>query len=96
MKQPPVYLRNSHSTRGVRPGRMLTESYNFPINCGGVLVYPGDVVVADGDGVIVVPRNRALEVGKLAREVNEGDEQSRRRLYERLGIPVDDTVQEQE
>ena len=55
-----------------RPVWMLTESYNFPINCGGVLVYPGDVVVADGDGVIVVPRKHALEVGRLARQVNTG------------------------
>jgi 4-hydroxy-4-methyl-2-oxoglutarate aldolase len=50
--------------------------------------------VADGDGVIVVPRQRALEVGRLAREINTGDEQSRRRKYEKLGIPADETVRE--
>ncbi len=93
VKRPPVYCRNAHSTRGVRPGRMLTESYNFPINCGGVLVYPGDVVVADGDGVIVVPREHALEVGRLAREINQGDEESRARRYKKLGIPPDETVE---
>ena len=94
VRRPPVYLRQGLSTRGVRPGRMLTESYNFPINCAGVLVYPGDVVVADGDGVIVVPRQRALEVGRLAREINLGDEQSRAKKYETLGIPLDETVKE--
>jgi regulator of RNase E activity RraA len=78
VKKPPVYCRDGHSTRGVRPGRMITESYNFPISCGGVLVYPGDLVVGDGDGVIVVPRERALEVGRLAREIHLGDERSRR------------------
>jgi regulator of RNase E activity RraA len=93
VKKPPVYCRNGHSTRGVRPGRMLTESYNFPINCAGVLVYPGDVVVADGDGVIVVPRERALEVGQLAREIHEGDEKGRRARFERLGLPLDETVE---
>ena len=67
VKKPPVYLRQGYSTRGVRPGRMITESYNFPINCGGVLVYPGDVVVADGDGVVVVPREHALTVGQHQR-----------------------------
>ncbi len=94
VRRPPVYCRNGHSTRGVRPGRMITESYNFPINCAGVLVYPGDVIVADGDGVIVVPRERAIEVGRLAREINSGDEKSRRERYERLGIPLDDTVKD--
>jgi regulator of RNase E activity RraA len=94
VKRPPVYLRHGFSTRGVRPGRMIAESYNFPISCGGVLVYPGDVVVADGDGVIVVPRERALEVGKLAREIHIGDERSRRARFERLGIPLDETVQD--
>ena len=94
VKKPPVYVRRGHSTRGVRPGRMLTESYNFPINCAGVLVYPGDVVVADGDGVIVVPREKALEVGKLAREINVGDQRSRGQKYESLGIPRDETVKD--
>jgi regulator of RNase E activity RraA len=94
VKKPPVYLRKGHSTRGVRPGRMLTESYNFPINCAGVLVYPGDVVVADGDGVIVVPRQRALEVGRLAREINVGDQRSRAQKYDQLGIPPDETVKD--
>ncbi len=93
-KKPPVYLRKGHSTRGVRPGRMLTESYNFPINCAGVLVYPGDVVVADGDGVIVVPREHAIAVGEHAREINLGDEQSRRKSFVALGIPLDETVRD--
>ena len=94
VKKPPVYCRNGISTRGVRPGRMITESFNFPINCGGVLVYPGDVVVADGDGVIVVPREHALEVGRLALEINRGDEKSRAGRYKRIGIPLDETVRD--
>jgi regulator of RNase E activity RraA len=94
VKKPPVYLRNGHSTRGVRPGRMIVDSYNFPVNCGGVLVYPGDVVVADGDGVIMVPREHALEVGEHAREINLGDEKGRGKKYERLRIPLDETVRD--
>lgn len=73
----PVYCRNGYSTRGIRPGRLIIESYNFPISCAGVLVYPGDLIVADGDGVIVVPREHALQVGKLAKEIMEGDQASR-------------------
>ncbi len=37
-----------------------------PIACGGVAVYPGDVIVGDADGVIVVPRHLADEVAKEA------------------------------
>lgn len=88
----PVYCRDAYSTRGIRPGRLIIESYNFPMNCGGVLVYPGDLIVADGDGVIVVPREHALQVGKLAREVMEGDQKGRAKRYENLGIPLDETV----
>ena len=92
VKKISVYCTNGYSTRGVRPGRLIAESYNFPINCAGVLVYPGDVIVADGDGVIVVPREHALTVGKLAREIHIGDEKSRGQRYKRLGIKLDETV----
>jgi len=92
VKKISVYCKNGHSSRGVRPGRLIAESYNFPINCAGVLVYPGDLIVADGDGVLVVPREHALTVGKLAREIHIGDEKSRAKRYERLGIQPDETV----
>lgn len=92
VKKIAVYCKNGYSTRGVRPGRLIAESYNFPINCGGVLVYPGDVIVADGDGVIVVPRQHALTVGKLAREIHVGDEKSRAGRFKQLGIKPDETV----
>ena len=52
--------------RGIRPGRNELESVNRPVTIGGVLVRPGDVVVADGDGVVAVPRERAEEVAKAA------------------------------
>jgi regulator of RNase E activity RraA len=92
VKRIPVYCKDAYSTRGVRPGRLIAESYNFPVSVAGVAVYPGDVIVADGDGVVVVPRERALEVGRLAREINEGDEKSRGQRFRRLGIPPDRTV----
>jgi regulator of RNase E activity RraA len=41
---------------------------NLPIACGGVAVYPGDVLVGDGEGVIVVPRHLAAEVARDAAE----------------------------
>lgn len=78
--------------RGIRPGRNEVESVNRPIMCGGVLVRPGDVVVADGDGVIVVPREQAQAVATAARSILEADKAARRKLYEKLGMPPDKTV----
>ena len=92
VKKISVYCKNGYSTRGVRPGRLIAESYNFPISCADVLVFPGDLIVADGDGVLVVPREHALTIGKLAREINLGDEKSRAGRFKRLGIESDETV----
>jgi regulator of RNase E activity RraA len=42
-----------------------------PIACGGVPVYPGDMIVGDGDGVVVIPAHLAEEVAKDAFEQEE-------------------------
>ncbi len=86
----PLYFRKVG--RGIRAGRNEIESVNRPIVCGGVLVEPGDVIVADGDGVIVVPRAKAKEVAEYAQAVIEGDKGGRRNLYKKLGLPPDDSV----
>ena len=86
----PLYFRKPG--RGIRPGRNEIESVNRPIVCGSVLVEPGDVIVADGDGVIVVPRAKAKEVATYAQAVIKGDKAGRRNLYKKLGLPPDDSV----
>ena len=91
----PVYMDNMKRGRGIRPGRNELESYNEPVVIGGTYIRPGDVIVADGDGVIVVPREQAVNVADAAREEKNIDMAARRKLYEELGIPVDFTVEDQ-
>lgn len=86
----PLYLRKKG--RGIRPGRNEIESINRPISIGGVLVCPGDVVVGDGDGVVVVPRAVAEQVAKYANEILTSDKAGRKGLYKKLGRPLDKTV----
>jgi len=86
----PVYSRGV--SRGIRPGRLELDSTGEPVTVGGVLVRPGDVVVADGDGVIVVPGELAGRVAEIAAQIQEGDKAGRRKLYDRLGRVDDFTV----
>ncbi len=90
----PVYWDMMNRGRGIRPGRNEIESVNKPVSIGNVLVRPGDIVVADGDGVIVVPREHAKPVAEYAHEVLRKDKQGRKSLYEQLNIPLDKTVQQ--
>lgn len=73
-------------------GRLQFDAYDIPIAVGGVLVRPGDLVVADGDGVIVVPLEIAHDVAKYAHQELRSDKASRRQKYERLGLELDETV----
>jgi regulator of RNase E activity RraA len=86
----PLYLRKPG--RGIRPWRNEVESVNRPVVVGGVLVNPGDVIMADGDGVLVVPRDVAVEVARFAHKIIEADKAGRRELYKKLGLPEDPSV----
>jgi 4-hydroxy-4-methyl-2-oxoglutarate aldolase len=55
-------------------------SVNVPVVCAGAAIAPGDVVVADIDGVVIVPRQAAAEVARAGRERVAKEEKSRERL----------------
>jgi regulator of RNase E activity RraA len=79
-------------SQGMVQGRLQFDAYDIPVEVGGVLVHPGDIVVADGDGVIVVPRDIARDVAKYAHQELRSDKASRRRKYDELGLEPDETV----
>jgi 4-hydroxy-4-methyl-2-oxoglutarate aldolase len=64
-------------------------SVNIPIVCAGQIVHPGDLVVADDDGVVVVPRRAAEQVlaASEARARNEAEKRARLRAGE-LGLDI--------
>lgn len=78
--------------RTIIPGRIEVAEVQTRVACGGVQVRPGDIVGCDDDGVIVVPLEVAREVAVHARAILLADMRARRRLYERLGLPLDATV----
>jgi regulator of RNase E activity RraA len=73
-------------------GRIRPVSDGEPIVCAGAPVRTGDLVVADDDGVVIVPQEIAAEVVDRARRIQEADRPGRRRGYAKLGLPFDETV----
>jgi regulator of RNase E activity RraA len=62
----PVYARGMHAA--VNTTQHFAADIQVPIACGGVMVCPGDVLVGDGEGVIVLPQAMAAEVAAEAAE----------------------------
>ena len=73
-------------------GRLQYDSCDIPVSVGSVTVNPGDMIVADGDGVIVVPQEIALNVAQHAHAEHERDKKSRRAIYKSLDMKPDDTL----
>jgi 4-hydroxy-4-methyl-2-oxoglutarate aldolase len=73
----PVWARVVHAAGTVKD---TAGTVNVPVVCGGVTVTPGDVIVADDDGVVVVERERATKVLEATRVRLAREEETRARL----------------
>lgn len=69
---------------GIKPtdskGRGIVTDYNVQIDCGGVSIWPGDLVFADIDGVVVIPAAAVKEVVALATDKVNRESHSRKEL----------------
>jgi regulator of RNase E activity RraA len=64
-------------SRSVSPGACDKDGpgeINTPVSCGGVVVMPGDIVLGDGDGLVVVPADHAAEVLSAAEAILKREE----------------------
>lgn len=87
----PTYHRTI--SKPIVPGRDQVDDEQVPVNVGQCLVRPEDVVVADGDGVAVVPVEHARGVAEDARRIQESDQAARRSHYEEAGLDPDFTLE---
>ena len=64
----PVYARDV--SPGTTLGRYKTVASQVPVRVGGIVVHPGDLIVADVDGVVVVPKEHLAEVLAMSQEID--------------------------
>ena len=76
----PVYSREV--SPGTTLGRIKTIASNVEVALGDVIVRPGDILVGDIDGVVVVPRDHAETVLEMAREIDEREAEQARLIIE--------------
>lgn len=70
-------------SRAINPGGTVKETLgevNVPISCGGQTVNPGDILVGDADGVVVIPKDSAESVLEKAEAINANEEKVMERL----------------
>lgn len=83
-----IYARGCHA--GPVTVEVMPAELNVPVQCGGVTVMPGDLILADDDGVIVIPKALAEEVAEHAREKEVLEAFIRRQILANPQMPAGD------
>ncbi len=76
----PVYARSI--SPGSTVGRFRTLGRNMPVTIGGIEIHPGDIMIADVDGIVAVPRAHAEAVLAMAQEIDEREAEQARLIVE--------------
>lgn len=74
----PIFSRGVYMRTG--KGRVQADAVQVPVSLGEVRVEPGDVVVGDADGIVVIPRSRQEEVLAASREIAEAEARIRQEI----------------
>lgn len=80
----PIFTKSTYMVTG--KDRVYVDRINEPISISGIQVVPGDLMVADGSGALVVPFDRCEEVLQAAREIEDKEEQIKQAVRE--GTPL--------
>jgi regulator of RNase E activity RraA len=83
---------SKHVSQPMDQARIRYIEKDCPVGIGGVAIWPGDLIIADGDGVIVVPRKMTEDVARYAWQEASADKVSRKKMYVDLGMKLDHTV----
>lgn len=84
----PVFCRGIGRTETIGRQELHPEDVNIPVTVGRVLVEPGDFVIGDDDGVVVVPRELADVVSERALKQIQDDRRMQRPYLEKFGIQL--------
>jgi 4-hydroxy-4-methyl-2-oxoglutarate aldolase len=80
----PVFGRGISPLTTRAPG--LTGELNVPVRCGGIIVQPGDIVLADDDGIVVLPPDRIAEIVQICLPREQAGRDRQQRMRE--GVPL--------
>jgi len=74
----PIFTKSTYMVTG--KDRVYVDHVNVPVSVSGVQILPGDLILADDSGAVVIPQSRAEEVLTVTREIEEKEDEIRKRV----------------